>query len=217
MSATETIFGPIVTGGDVEDWVFALLARWFGTYLAELERQHGLAAGDLARPRSWVTTNSLDNWPEDQLPSVLVISTGLAGQPAPAGDGLVRARWLVGLACICSARTQAETHRQAMLYVAAARTLLLQRQSLEGHAAGVDWLEERYDELAYDDRRSLAAGQAIFAIDVDGVVSVDGGPITPDDPLDPETTPWPLWPTVETHDVDVSNVTVDQSLQEEEP
>ena len=38
--ATSSIFGPIVTGGDVESWVMDLLRKWLSTYIAEVERQH---------------------------------------------------------------------------------------------------------------------------------------------------------------------------------
>jgi hypothetical protein len=159
-----SIFGRIVSGADVEDWTMALLQRWFSTYLAELERQHGVAEGSWQRPRSFVLAPSLDKWPEDQLPAVLLVSVGLEPKPPMGGDGRYRVRFTLGAACVCSARTQAESHRMSQIYVAALRALLVQRPSLDGHADGVDLLDENYDWLEYDDIRTLASGQVIFTV-----------------------------------------------------
>jgi hypothetical protein len=202
--AAPSIFGPIVTGGDVEQWVLALLRKWFSTYLAEVERNHGLSGRDLPRPRGWALGPSFDKWPEDQLPGVLVSSQGTLQPPQRDGDGVYRVRWAMEPGIVCSARTQNESHALAMLYGAAIFDLLIQRPSLDGHAAGTVWLGETYDDLGYDDSRSLYAVKERFAVDVENVAWGNAGPTTPDEPLDPDDTqPWPDWPTVETYDVDV--------------
>lgn len=201
-----SIFGPIVTGHDVEQWCLALLKRWTGTYLAEVERQAGLVAGDLARPRAYVITPTLDRWPEDQLPAVLLVSPGLAERPVKDGGGYYRARWEMAAACHVSARTELEAHAMAQRYTAALMRLFIQRPSLDGKANGVDWLEESYDQLDHDSTRSLAVGFARFTVQADNIALANAGPATPSDPLDPDTQPWPDWPLVETVDVDVENV-----------
>lgn len=199
-----TIFERIVTGRDVELWIIDTCQKWSSTYLSEVERQHGYVAGTFPRVRSWVTAPSLDNWPEDQLPSIVVVSLGIAELPLKGGDGRHRARWGINIACICSARMEAQAREQSMLYLAAHRALLLQRQSLEGNTDGVQWIDEDYTQLVYDDARTLAAAQAAFTVDVDNVVSSGAGPVTPDDPLDPDTDPWPLPPNVDTYIIDVN-------------
>jgi hypothetical protein len=201
-----SIFGPLVGGSDLETWTVELVARWIGTYLSEAERQHGLAAGTLARPRAIVRTTSLDKWPEDQLPAVLVVSVGTMEQPVKGGDGSFRARWRIALGGLVSARTQEETRTMAMLYGLALRALLIQRPSLDGHAAGTVWTAETYDDLEYDDGRTLALAVEEFTVEVDGVTLADAGPVTPDDPLDPETDPWPDWPLAEQVEVEVDAV-----------
>lgn len=211
-----SIFGRIITGDDVEQAVLALLRRWSGTYLAELERQHDLEAGTLPRIRSYETAPSFDNWPEDQIPACIVVSPGITGPPVRGGRGSYMARWSVGLGCVCSARTQAEAHRLGMLYIAALKTLILQRPSLEGFAAGVDWVDESYTELSFDDRRTLGAGMAIFNVQVDDVVTAQAGPLTPADPLDPDTSPWPEWPHADTVTVDVAGTPVTRPDPKEE-
>jgi hypothetical protein len=196
-----SIFGRIVSGDDVEQWCVDLFVRWMGTYLSEVERQHGLTAGSWARPRTFRRSLSLDKWPEDQLPAVVLVSTGLATPPVKAGDGKFRARWLMGLVVICSARTEELSHDMARHYCAAIRTLLEQRPSLDGYADGVQWLDESYNDLNFDDSRSLCTGRAVFAVEVDDVMSANSGPVTPDDPLSPDTDPWAPWPTVETVEI----------------
>ncbi len=206
MSVPASIFGRIVTGGDVEQWCLDLLHTWFGTYLAELERQHGITEGTLQRPRAYLRVPSLDKWPEDQLPAVLLVSEGTLDLPQRDGRKVHRARWLMGAATVCSARSEAESRALAMLYVAALRALLIQRPSLDGKAQGTVWMAESYTELDYDDGRSLAAGQAAFTVEVDDVVSGDAGPLTPTAPLDPDTEPWPPWAEAELVEVEVQGV-----------
>ena len=199
--ATDSIFRPIVTGYDVEQVVMGLFKRWFGTYLSEVERQHERPAGYWQRPRSYTRTMSFDKFPEDQLPAIILISSGLAEQPRRGGDGSYNARWLMLFGCLCSARTQQDAHDMAHDYAAAVHTLMVQKPSLDGHADGLTWLYDRTDDLAHSDIRSLASCTAGFSVQVNGVASAYGGPVTPDEPLDPDTLPWPDWPRVKEVDV----------------
>lgn len=203
--ATGSIFGRIVTGADVEQWTLALLRRWLGTYLSEVERQHGLVPPTWQRPRSWTIAPSVDKWPEDQLPAIVLVSTGVSDVPLKDGRGRYATLWEMGLGCIVSARRQDEAHRLAMHYGAALYTLLVQRPSLDGLAQGTTW--EGFaieDELDYDDTRSLSIGVAAFSVLVEDTVSANAGPITPETPRDPETDPWEDWPRVETTEVAVA-------------
>lgn len=200
MSATPftSAIGPIVTGRDVELAALAMLKRWSSTYLAEAERQSGRTVGSLPRIRAWTTAPDFEKWPEDQLPCVLLISPGLAVPPVPEGNGRYRAQFSLGLAAIVSTAKMDETAALAKLYCAVHRACLLQHQSLEGFAAGVTWLDENYDDLPSIDDRSLGAGQAIFAVEVDGISTRWNGPTTPDsEPPDPDTDPIPSDPTAE--------------------
>ena len=208
----DTLFGPIVTGWDVEQWCMETIREWADTYLCEVERQAGLQEASLQRIRGWVTAPSFDKWPEDQLPAVMLVSVGLSELPLKDGYGLYRARWQMGLGCIVSARTQTESHRMAMLYIAALRTLLIQRPSLGDRAAGIVWQDEDYTQLAYDDIRTLAAGQAMFTVEVEGVSQAGAGPLSTDDPNDPACAPWPNDGLVLTHEEQVFNNPVSAPL-----
>jgi hypothetical protein len=194
-------FGPIVSGGDVEQWVLELLRTWLSTYLSEVERQHDLEAGWLQRPRAYVRTGSLDKWPEDQLPAVLVISVGTAEPPIKEGTGAYRARFVIRTGALVSASTEEATHALAQHYGAALHTLLVQRPSLDGHAAGTVWMGETYDDLDYDDGRSLSVAIVEFTVEVHDVAIANAGPLTPSAPLDPDTDPWPLDPTADVVEV----------------
>ena len=207
-----SIFGRIVSGSDVEDWCIALLKRWTSTYLSEVERQHGLPTLHYARPRSFVRTISFDQWPEDQLPRILMASAGQATPPKKDADGRYRCWWVMGFGCVCSARYQEEAHEMALDYVAAVRTLFLQRPTLDDHANGVVWLDERYDDLVYDDLRSLSSGQAHFTVEVENVSSAYAGPLAPEEPSDE---PWAHWPIVLTHDEQVINYGTDELGEED--
>jgi hypothetical protein len=109
----------------------------------------------------------------------------------------------MGVGCICSARTQQESHANAQRYIAAMRQLFIARPSLDGYASGTDWQGEQYDQLDYDDTRSLDIGVGQFTVEVEDIATANSGPTTPDEPLDPDTDPWPDWPVVQTYDIDV--------------
>lgn len=201
--------GPIVTGRDVEVAAIRVLKRWSGTYLAECERQRDYEPGSLPRIRAWTASPTLDKWPEDQLPVVIVISPGLIDGPSPDGRGLYRARFSLGIAPVTSAAGLERTAELAKLYTAALRSCLIQHQSLEGFALGVEWLDESYDDLPLDDGRTLGAGQAIFAVEVGGIARRWNGPSTPNDPAEVDTTPLPTDPTVETVDIATQPIPID--------
>lgn len=189
--------GPMVTGRDVELAALATLKRWSSAYLTDAEHKTGRTPGSLPRVRAWTTAPDFEKWPEDQLPCVLLLSPGLAEAPMMDGAGAYRAQFGLGIAAIVSTARMDETALLAKLYCAALRTCLIQKQSLEGFAAGVTWLDENYDDLPSIDDRSLGAGQAIFAVQVDEVTQRWNGPATPGDPP-PDFDAIPSDPTVQT-------------------
>lgn len=193
--------GRLVSGRDVELAALAMLKRWTPTYLAEAERQTGRDPKALPRMRSWTTTNEFEKWPEDQLPSVLLISPGLAEPPSPDGRGYYRAKFSLGLAVIVSANTADSTAALAKLYCAVLRACMVQHQSLEGFASGVDWMDETYDDLPSEDGRTLGAGQLIFAVEVEAIARRWNGPAFPSEPPDDDADPLPEDPTVETVEI----------------
>jgi hypothetical protein len=198
-----TIFERIVSGADVEDWCEQLVRTWISTYLAEKERQDGLTAGMIPRPRGWTVAPDVNKWPEDQLPAIVFESTGIPELPRKDGGGRYRARWALRITTVVSARDERSSRRLASRYTAALRALFTQRPSLDGNANGVDWVAEAYNELSFDDQRSLGHGTVALLVEVDDVTTAGAGPATPAEPLSPDIDAWPDWPTVKTADVDV--------------
>jgi len=196
--------GPMISAYDVERAALDTLRKWIDTYLGEAEAQHGRQRNSLPRPRSYTTTNSFDKWPEDQLPCVLLVSPGVLEPPQVRGDGTFYAVFSLGVAAIVSTAQMADTEELAKLYVCALRTCLIQQRSLGGFAAGTEWLDETYDDLPSEDWRSLGAGQAIFAVEVDAVAQRYHGPLlsTPQPPY----APVPGDPFADPVDVDLQQI-----------
>lgn len=207
-----TVFGRIVTDDQVEDAALATLSKWLPTYMSEVERQVGLDAGFYERPPagSYTVRSRFDKWPEEMLPLVIVIATGVADDPAAEGRGKFRAEFEIGVACVVSSVDIPSSRRYANRMGAAVRAALVQHQSLdqaiEGSVRGVDWLGERNNELPQPEpgERTIWANRQLFNVEVGDVLTKAAGPIAPD-PLPDPTTPWPDDPTVDTiDDVDIT-------------
>jgi len=95
-----SLYGRLISAVDVEQALAARIALRMNDYLAETERQHGIAVGTIQRPRAMVVT---ERFPEDQLPAVIVESPGTADLPLPDGQGRYMARWEVVLTIAVSA------------------------------------------------------------------------------------------------------------------
>lgn len=176
---SDELFGPLVTGTEVESAARETLQTWMPDYLAWLERKYDRAEGSLIAPRSWVSSGDIDRWPEEQLPTILLLSTGVSEEPDRDGSNIYRAKFAMGLAVVVSARDREGTDELAKLYTAACRAILLHHPSLGGLATAVEWVDERYDMLPSRNRRQLAAGQVVFRVAVSNVAKAKVGPITP--------------------------------------
>jgi hypothetical protein len=174
----DAVFGPLVLPDQIENGVIQTLSDWLPEYLPWVERMANRTPGTLPLPRSYVATNDLTRWPENQLPSVLVMNTGLAEEPTKDGRGNYTAKWAVGLSVVVGAADREEVDSLAKLYTAAIRTVLLHKSDLHHLAEAVEWVDEGYDALPGDrkTRRQLAAGQAIFRVEVSGVAAKTAGP-----------------------------------------
>lgn len=195
------VFGRLLDVSEVEEAVIAALELWLPTYIAEVERQRGMTPESMPMPRSYSTVNEFVKWTEDQLPTIIVVSPGLAPtDPKREGDGTYRAWYRVGVAVIAAARDRETTRRISKLYIAAIRGAILQHAGLgDLEAAGIRWTNERNSDIPDEAGRTLGSGAVTFDIEMRGVINDRLGPAEPfDDPYDD-----PTWPTVATTDVDV--------------
>lgn len=166
-----SLYGPIVESEDVRAAVEATIAAWLDAYVAEVERQKGITLPpvrhyDVASPQT-----------PDQMPAVVIVAPGIAGEPARRGDGTYDVPWAVGVGIVVAAETRAESSRMCSAYTAALRALLLQQASLGGFAEDVAWLDEGVTEIAWTTDRSIHGGSIQLAVTVRAVVNAAGGPV----------------------------------------
>jgi hypothetical protein len=195
-----TIFEYILSDDVVEDAVTATLRRWMGTEMAEVERQRGLTEGHYGRPRSYVTHTDFESFPEEQLPCIIVVSLGFGDEPKKEGSGSYRHFYNVGVAAIASSSNQDSSRRYAYRVGAAVAGCLVHNQSLDqgigGRVQAIDLMEKRNGEIPPDGDRTLWIVRQVFRIEVRDALTKSAGPVFPDEPKDPDTIPWPNWPSV---------------------
>lgn len=203
--ASPSLFDPIFVAATLEQAVIDTLVKWFPLYIREIERQEELPMGKVPIPRSYTTRRTFEKFAEDQLPTVIIVSPGLDGDPMQEGDGRYRAIWRMHVGVVVSTSSQVQTGYIAKLMGAAVRAIVLQQSRLGGIASGMEWYDESYDDLPDDDvSRSLGAATLSFRIEVDDVINRRSGPDTTyiPDPV-PDTQPGDTWPQAETVTVEV--------------
>lgn len=167
----------IITGRDVRLAVQDTLRRGVRTFLDEVGSDTGRIAGALPVFRSYVSSFDTDKFEEDQVPACVIVAPGLIGSPTHRGSGQHEATWSVAVASVVSGQDRENTFELVELYAAATRAVLIHERSLGGVAVSTDWLNERYDELDFDDVRTIAAGIVQFAVTVETAID-DHGPLT---------------------------------------
>ncbi len=197
-----SIFGPIVTGFNVEQAVQATLDMWLPTYLRELERQNEIPPDSLPAIRSTVVVNEFAQYQGEPLPCCVVVCPGTEGAPEIVADGVHNAWFTVGIAVIVEAVNEAAARQLAQLYAFAIATLLLQQPSLGGFASRTRLGIVTGDDAPADFiRDGCAVARVVFSVLVEGVVTALAGPSVPD----PDPNPWP---EVETVHIDAERLTV---------
>lgn len=173
----DPVFGPLIDARDVQRAVEATLDKWIETYLAMVERLNELDPRTLPAPESYVHKDdgTLDKRPEDQTPTIVILSPGTTGEARMEGDGMYRATWVVNVAAIVESADPGYVSELAKLYNAVIRAALVQNGSLDGFAVSTRWRGERNDDLRSEASRSLAAGTNVFEVTVKDVVQKGAG------------------------------------------
>jgi hypothetical protein len=205
------VFGRAVSGAHVEAAIVDYLTKpdpdtggtWISTGLGEAERLHDLAPGSVQRPLGIVTASQFEKWPEDQLPVVVVIAPGLARPPVRKGRGALTMTWAVGVAGIVTDVDDVASRLMGQVYALAISIAVNGHKSLNGFASKTEQLDERYDDLDFDDGRTLGAGRCVFEITVEDARTTAGGPLKPLPEPDVGTDPGP-WPPVTDVSIDVT-------------
>lgn len=200
--ATSQIYGRMLDAYQIEVATIQVLTDFTQYYLREKERQVGREPGLIPLPKSITRVNSFSRaMLENQLPSIVVVSPGLAGPPLKDGRGLYRATWQLGIALINSAMDDDSTNEIVKIYSAALRLLMLQQKiDLEGFR-GTTWIDENYDQIQPERSRNLSVGENLFEVEFENVSNGRIGPKTPTG--DPLVAP-PDYPVVGEGKADVS-------------
>lgn len=173
------IFGPLVVGTATEEAVQATLERWMLTYLGRLDRAIGKTPPWLKPPRSYTITSDWDHFPEEAVPAVLIMCSGVE-KPLMDGKREYRAIFPVKVGIFVESQDRASTDRLAKYYGAALRELLLHKGSLGNFATATTWEGERYGTRVSDrSQRTFGTAEVELNVEVRRVVKRLSGPAEP--------------------------------------
>lgn len=182
-------FGPLVIETDVDAAVVRTLRLWLPTELAAFERERGLALRLLRRPepQSYTNTFEEDDFPDTRLPSIIVTTAQMEGDPEMDGDGVYYGAWRVVVTAIVRGKTQGEARAIAAMFGGCVRRTMVHQLDLGGFAGdirlrGGGRVAPVSDSTGQDGY--LAASINPFTVYVDAIVQAGGGPYLqePDDP-----------------------------------
>lgn len=187
------IFGPLIVGTQPEEAVEATLKLWMETYLGRLNRAIGKPPHWLQAPKSYTITSDWDHFPEEGVPAVLIMCSGVA-KPLMDGKREYRAVFPIRVGIFVESQDRKSTDRLAKYYGAALRELLLHKGSLGNFATATAWEGEKYGTRVSDrSQRTFGTAEVELNVEVRRVVKRLSGPAAP---LTDPTKPPASWPTV---------------------
>lgn len=174
-------FGFSISRKQVCDDVQKTVEAWIKEYLAEYERQQGLKPRTLPVFKDYTQVNEFRNWAQDETPVCVVVSPGLSDKPQKKGDGWYSGKFDIGIAAIVQANNRINTNKLANHYGPVIRQLMLQQSGFGGLINGIDFEDERYNDVPETEDRAQASVQVIFSVEVPGMVNDRLGVIEPSD------------------------------------
>lgn len=187
-------WGPLVTAVEVQEAVEAVLVRWLVPWLAEIERRHNLPARSIPAPKNYRHAAAFGEVREDQLPSIVIVSGGLAGPPELTDSGVYRFPWDV--AVFAAVRDPARQRGRGLehvghmrsRYTAAIAAALGQNPTLEGFCTDSVLGQVEHDVIGVAaSAQTVAAGVVPITVFVDEALDVTARPADP--PADPYAVP----------------------------
>lgn len=176
-------FGDITTLPQIERAILATLKEWVPSYLRKMERAEGLEAKALPEVASWRPVDAVtDRWPEEQLPSVLLICTTDVALDTQ-GDNMVAG--LRGQISVVVQSNESEGAREiASLYAQALGLIIMQKPGLDQSVkcTATAWERIGVPELGKPDKaatRWLAVGEATVILAVENFAAPLMGPAEP--------------------------------------
>ena len=192
--------GVVFSAELLEQSCASLLAALLPAYGVAVADQLGWSAAP-APPRSYTCSAQLDRFAEDQLPR----RRDRQSRARSAYPSCTPARTTpsTGWSSASTARPPPTAPRTTWCGSGAPRyaPACVQSPSLGGVASGLRFVDESYDQVDIEARRSLGAGICGFEVRVNAIVDATAGPLTGLDP--PDGGPWP---TVTTTDVEIDRL-----------
>lgn len=213
-SIRHATWGPLLTSIDVDEAVLDTLRTWLPTYMTKIEEERSLEHGTLQRPKAGSYDNVIDDdqFPDYNLPAIVVTTAQTEGEPEQDGDGNYYAAWNVVVSAIVRGRNKKETRNLAAWFEGCVRRALVhQGTELFGE---LKWRGSNVAPTSdpTNSGRYLAAGMGHYVVYTDKVVQEGVGPFAgdgdypPADPDDPDT-PYEDLVTVGKVSIDVQNPT----------
>lgn len=180
-------FGPLIVETDVDGAVIGTLKLWLPTYLAQAERDRGLASRTLARPKpeSYANTLEDDEFLDHRLPAILVTTASAPAFTRMAG-GVYEAIWTVAVSSVVRGDYPSITREIASVFNGCVRLCLTQQGHLDDFANGVRAVSSNLARVSdsTDQGRFLAVGVSAFQVRTENVMDDDLGPVVPGGPYD---------------------------------
>jgi hypothetical protein len=199
---TVDVFGNYIDVDTVEQAVVATLQRWLPDGIAHQERRKNLPTHSVPRPRNIDRRSEFDLENGEQLPAIVLRSTGTVGGPDRDQRGH-RKTWRIEVAAINRGRNETEARLLGSIYLAAIAHAFELDPTLGGAVERVR--EAGPDDLAYgstgtpgDDARSIYG--TTFEVTARVVTDVR----RPTDPSDDPYVPSPPFPSLLEAVIDVS-------------
>jgi hypothetical protein len=202
----DTIFQPIFDGSILTRSVLATLRKWYPTYLREIEFQRDYEQKLIPPPRTYTERWRFDTYPDEQVPIVVAVCPGMAGEASSTGDGALSGWWALGVGIIAAANSEENSERLAKIYGAGARAIIMQKSFLDDawEYSGIDLMDETYTDVPdIEQSRTMRAAQVVFRVRVENIVNRLAGPAYPDGE-DPDNQPGSEWPEVWSVFIDVN-------------
>lgn len=179
--------------------------------IGALKGAHTVAEAVMARLRLWgpaycealgvtpwrgvLRLEDLLDYPENNLPALVVLVPGTIGEPVRHGDGYYSATYSVMVTAVALAATQNDTRRVAELENVAARGCLIHNRMLAEDVTTELWVGETTDNLTVNETQRLLMCTSAFTVRLEDVVSWRAGPDS--GALPPDVEPWPVATDVE--------------------
>lgn len=161
-------FGDVITAGVVSNSLRETLVEFLPPLLEVLAVRAGFGPGELLAPIGYGAGDGAEQV-RDQ-PMGIVVCPGISGRPVKHADGLYEMPWDVAAAIVACGRSSDEAKAMSEVYGAALRACVLQHPSLKGLASSTQWIDERYEQIAYSTDASVWACTIVFRVSVDAAV-----------------------------------------------